>query len=131
MVKDSSQRGGEGAGTLERRAKELFDQSVERLDARTRSKLTRARNAALDELNKSQPRLQWLRGPAAGLVAATVLAAVVILWPRGGQMPETATLPLEDFDIVADAENLDMLEDVEFYAWLDEPVPGDANRHSG
>jgi hypothetical protein len=31
---------------------------------------------------------------------------------------ETDALVLEDIDIVADAENLEMLEDVEFYTWL-------------
>ena len=27
---------------------------------------------------------------------------------------------LEDLEIVADSENLELLQDVEFYAWLDE-----------
>lgn len=117
---------------FERQTRELFDDSVERLDGRTRSKLTQARNAALEELKKSPPRLQWLRTPVAGLVAASVLAVAIVLWPSGSQTPEGGVLPLEDFDIVADAENLDMLQDVEFYVWLeDQPSADDLTNHSG
>jgi hypothetical protein len=45
---------------LEERARELFEESVERLDARTRSKLTQARNRALDEAKKGAARRRWI-----------------------------------------------------------------------
>jgi hypothetical protein len=46
---------------------------------------------------------------------------------RSGAESGAGALALEDIDIVADSENLDMLEDVEFYQWLDDaPDP-----HSG
>ena len=41
---------------------------------------------------------------------------------------ETGALALEDIDIVADSENFEMLEDVEFYMWLDDAT---ADQHSG
>ncbi|MGH8178639.1 MAG: hypothetical protein ACREV5_20465 [Steroidobacter sp.] len=108
-------------------AKALFDESVERLDARTCSRLTQARHAALDELEKSRPmRARWLWAPAAGLAAA-VLAVLVGSWP-GSEPAAPESLLLEDFDLVAGTENLELLQDVEFYAWLAEqpPAPTDA-----
>lgn len=122
MVKESDE--------FERRTKELFDESVERLDGRTRSKLTQARNAAIEELKKAPSRWHWLRTPMAGLVAATVLAVAVVMWPSG-RSSDSGVLPLEDLDIVADADNIDMLQDVEFYAWLEDQGGGDATNHSG
>ena len=37
-------------------------------------------------------------------------------------------MALEDIDIVADSESFEMLEDVEFYTWLQDVAP---DRHSG
>ena len=41
---------------LERKARTLFEDSVERLDAHTRSKLTQARNRAVDEVKQGATR---------------------------------------------------------------------------
>ena len=104
---------------LERKARALFDESVERLDGRTRSRLTQARNRAVDELRSGAVRRRWLRGPA-GLAAAMVVGAAVMLWAgvsRNPQFPGDA--PLDDLAIVADAEDLELLRDVEFYTWLE------------
>jgi hypothetical protein len=115
---------------FEARSKELFDESVERLDGRTRSKLTQARHAALEELRDGKTRWHGFRLPAAALATVAVAAVLVVTWtglnqsaaPGGG-------LPLDDFDIVADSDNLEMLQDVEFYAWLDDA--GVPDPHSG
>lgn len=105
---------------FEDKARALFEDSVERLDASTRSKLTQARNRALDEVNKGAARRRWLWAPAGG-VALAVVVAVVMLNPGGSRPRGEAGAPgLEDIDIVADSENLDMLQDVEFYMWLDD-----------
>ena len=110
---------------LERKARALFENSVEQLDARTRSKLTQARNRALDEVKRSAPQRRWIWAPAGGVALAVVVAVVL---SSGGlrSSPETGTLALEDIDIVADSENFEMLEDVEFYMWL-EDAPADQN----
>lgn len=100
------------------KARALFDESVERLDARTRSKLTQARNRALDEVKKGARR-RWIWAPAGGFAVAAVLAVGVVLWQdRTPQQPGAAAI--EDLEIVADSENIELLQDVEFYAWLDE-----------
>ena len=121
---------------FERRAKEWFDDGVERLDARTCSKLTQARNAAVDELQRVHgPGAPWhaLRmlvpglsgvgraGMAASLGAALVAAVAVIAWQGDERNPVPGALPLDDLEIVADADSLEMLEEVEFYAWLNQP----------
>ncbi|HEY7638504.1 MAG TPA: hypothetical protein VH814_02180 [Steroidobacteraceae bacterium] len=107
-----------GDNELERKARTLFENSVEQLDARTRSKLTQARNRALDEVKKGAGQRRWIWAPIGGAALAAVAAVVVV---SGGLRSgtETGALALEDIDIVADSENLDMLEDVEFYQWLD------------
>lgn len=99
---------------LERKAQALFEDSVERLDARTRSKLTQARNRALDEVKQGAARRRWVWAPAGGFALAAVIAVGVVLWPGRGPQPDAA---VEDLEIAADS---DLLKDVEFYAWLDE-----------
>jgi hypothetical protein len=102
------------------KARALFEDSVERLDARTRSKLTQARNRALDEVKKGAARRRWIWAPAGGFALAAVVAAGVVLWAGRPSQPGPAAL--EDLEIVADSEDLELLrdQDVEFYAWLDE-----------
>ena len=105
---------------LEERSRELFDESVERLDARTRSRLNQARQRALDEIKKGSARRYWLGAPLGGLAAAALIALILI---RSGGEPtapagENASMPLDDFDIVADADNFELIQDVEFYSWL-------------
>ena len=113
---------------LEQRSRELFEDSVGRLDARTRSRLNQARQQALNELNKGATRRYWLMAPLGGLAAA-VLIAVVMLSGRETVAPpsESAALPLDDFDIVADADSLELLQDVEFYSWLADASGPEAN----
>jgi hypothetical protein len=104
---------------FEDKARALFEDSVERLDANTRSKLTQARNRALDEVNKGAVRRRWLWAPAGGVALAAIVAVVMLNAGGSRSGGDTGALALEDIDIVADSENLDMLEDVEFYMWLD------------
>jgi hypothetical protein len=113
---------------LEQRSRELFEDSVGRLDAHTRSRLNQARQQALTELNKGVTRRYWLTAPLGGLAAAVVIAMVMM---SGRESPapsqESAALPLDDFDIVADADSLELLQDVEFYSWMAEASGPDAN----
>ena len=102
------------------RARALFEQSVEELDANTLSRLNRGRQAALAELEKgatSGIRFgQWV--PAAGVAAAAVVA--VALW--NGNMPADSVAPpseVTDFEILLAEDSFEMLEDLEFYAWID------------
>jgi hypothetical protein len=112
---------------LEERSRELFESSVERLDARTRSRLNQARQRALDEIKKGSTRRYWLGAPLGGLAAAALIALVLIRGGEVGAPQDNGNLPLDDFDIAADADSFEMLRDVEFYSWLAETgaVAGD------
>jgi hypothetical protein len=103
---------------FEERSRALFDDSVERLDARTRSRLNQARQQALAEMNKGSARRYWIGAPLGGLVAAAVIALILIR--PDGEAPglEKPGTMLDDFDIVADADNFELIQDVEFYSWL-------------
>ena len=101
------------------RAGRLFDESVERLDGNALSRLNQGRQAALAELGSGRPalrRTRWL--PATGVVAAALVTVVIMRGP--GEVgfveePVTAT----DFEILLDEQSLEMLEELEFYSWLE------------
>ena len=107
-----------------RRAREVFDASVESLDAETRARLSRARFEAVEAVDRARsPR--WRTWVPAAAVAATVVVAVAI-W----RAPERAELPvavaasgdaaLDAVEMLADGEALDLVEnDLAFYDWLD------------
>jgi hypothetical protein len=109
---------------FEARSRELFKETVDGLDARTRSRLTRARHLALQAATSStgQSRARvWL--PFAAAACALVLA--VALWmgaPHRALSPASAEHPtaLEDLDIVASNDELELFDDdVDFYRWVD------------
>ena len=97
-------------------AKALFDESVDKLDAATLSTLNQCRQRALAEAH-AQPT-QWLRWvPAAGMAAATLLVVMVILPDPASIQPVPAEVT--DMEILLGEDSIEMLEDLEFYAWID------------
>jgi hypothetical protein len=98
-------------------AKQLFDESVEGLDGETRSRLNRGRQAALEELKTGKSVwVQW--APVAGVAAAAVVA--VVLWT--GNPPTDVVTPeasASDFEILLTEDSLEMLEDLEFFSWIE------------
>lgn len=104
---------------LTTQAKALFDDSVERLDAATLSRLNQGRQKALQEIRDTGSAGEWARWvPAGGLAAAAVVA--VALWqgaPVEHSAPAAGTAT--DFEIMLSEDSLDMLEELEFYSWID------------
>ena len=107
----------------ERRARELFDTSVEGLDGETRSRLNRARHEALAEAERARhgPWRDWL--PAAA--AASLAVVAVVLWRMPGDAPDRSaagadsTPAAEVVEMLATSEGIDVTsDDPEFYAWL-------------
>jgi len=115
---------------FETRSRALFQDSVDGLDMRIRSRLTQARSAALEA---AQRRPSWWLGwkvwtPAAGVTAAAILG--VVLWlglppgHQGGTVADAQT-SFEDLDLVASSDEgstdaLDMLQDdIDFYSFAD------------
>ncbi|TLZ27985.1 MAG: hypothetical protein E6K25_11515 [Gammaproteobacteria bacterium] len=107
---------------FERNARVLLEQSLSRIDGRTRSRLNQARQAALEAAGAR--RTAWWRSltlmPTVGAAAAALLVAVV-LWHRqpAGEPPVLEAQHAEDMDLLADSEALELLDgwDGPFYEW--------------
>jgi hypothetical protein len=109
-------------------AKGAFDDSVERLDGAALSRLNQGRHAALEQLASGRSKAAWTRWAPAGGVAAAALLTMIVM-----RAPEMESMPVEvvsDFEILLEDENLQMLEDLEFYSWLDD-VDLDASGNVG
>jgi hypothetical protein len=113
--------------SFEERSRALFNDSVDGLDFALRSRLTQARNAAIEAA--SAKRRPWFTRVGvlapAGMSAAAVLGAV--LW-LGSPLAQHAVRVnndgqpnLEDLELVAsDSDAMDMLQDdIEFYDWAE------------
>lgn len=114
---------------LERRARELFESSVRELDARTASRLARARAAAVAELDSHRrPAWHWA-GPVA--VAASAALVAVLLTRAPGETPapvaaSDAAAGIEALELLTAGDDLELAaEDPEFYAWLELAVLDD------
>ena len=106
---------------LEVRSKAAFDASVSELNASVRSRLTQARFAAVAELeHRSRSRWQRFWMPAAGLAATALIVALVVVPQLNRADRSAATLADDDIPILLDTDNIEMIEDMEFYAWLDD-----------
>ncbi len=110
------------ARDFEERTKLLFDESVAALDGQTRSKLTQARYRALEELTE-RTRPAWSRSWLPAGVAAAVALLSLTLW-QGQMGPSTQggfdVAAVTDLELLLGEEELDMIEELEFYAWLEE-----------
>ncbi len=101
---------------LAQEAKIVFDASVDELDAATLSTLNQSRQRALAGVHaQPTPWLRWV--PAAGMAAAALLAVMVIL-------PDPANIQalpaaVTDMEILLGEDSIEMLEDLEFYTWID------------
>ena len=115
----------DGDDFLERRAREIFEDSVESLDAQTRSRLNVARQSAIQELEAGAARgwTAWARI----LAVAGVAALAVVLWrgPGGDEGSQSTAngspAGLDPLEFVVSGEDLDLVSgDLDFYAMLEE-----------
>ena len=107
---------------FERNARVVLEQSLSRIDGRTRSRLNQARQAALEAAGARRTGWRSLTlMPTVGAAAAALLVAVV-LWQRqpAGEPPVLEPQhAAEDMDLLADSEALELLDgwDGPFYEW--------------
>lgn len=121
------------------RSRDLLEASASGLDGAAVSRLNRARQHALAQLEPA-PRgagaLRWLGGAAvtAGLALVLWRASMLPTLPAASNPADAAPLPAApvlsraqaddapvaapDFELLADAESLALVEELEFYAWL-------------
>lgn len=110
---------------IAREAKALFDASVDELDAATLSTLNQVRHRALEDAQS--PRSEWMRWmrwvPAAGVASAALIAVMVAL--PGPSEVEVMPAAMADMEILLGEDSIEMLEELEFYSWLDMTVASD------
>jgi hypothetical protein len=113
---------------LEIRSRLILEEGLSRIDARTRSRLNQARQAAVAAAARPSYLARWL-GPLgrqalmpAGVTAVAVLVAVFVL--SGGHQLTTAVADnpagaLDVLDLVTDDDAMNLLEDNDssFYEW--------------
>jgi len=104
---------------FEQRARGAFDASVDAVDAQTRSRLNRARQAALAELDRREHSTMlraWL--PAGALAAAAAIVLLMTQSPSGNITPDDVAAGAAIAELPASDEDIDLVsEDPEFYAW--------------
>ncbi len=98
---------------------------ADELDAATRSRLNQARQAALASMPAASAGRRpfgapgWLAAATLGVVAFGVWQVVEspdTLPPAGPALPGVAAAP--DLELLLGEEDLEMLEDLEFFAWM-------------
>lgn len=100
---------------LERRVRAALDEAAARLPATRAARLAAARARAV-EAARGRRRLRLV--PAAVAAAAAAVAGVALLRPwRAAAPPPEA---VEDIEILTAAEPLELIEDLDFYRWLEE-----------
>jgi hypothetical protein len=121
-----------GTADFESRLHALLAESAQRVGGHARSRLNQARHAALAEAARPRRwrlpqrlaaragrRLVWM--PAAGMVAAALLVAVM-LWPHAPQgypAVDASHATVEDLGLLADRDGMELMQngDGQFYEW--------------
>ena len=132
-----------------RRTRALLEASAASLPARTRSRLTRARYAALEQhaaIRTAGARALWQRALPAGAVSAAVLAVLLLVGgpraPQPRQASVTGAASGDDLELLADRDALALAQDqgasdadtgvdYEFYAWAVSAAQDEAGNGAG
>lgn len=117
-----------------RDAERLLHRSAEQLDVATMERLKRARQNALAAYGRGikgpfRLGLRWQPALGAAAVCATALIAVGLWMGQATRAPSPGATPVPvsagagsaaDLEVVlVDDDNLEMIEDLEFYDWLE------------
>ena len=99
--------------------KTALDDTTNNLDATTRSGLTAARYKALDQKDNKRALIPWSipTGAFASLAAALL---VFSLW-SGNSVQDNSSM-IEDMELLSSNESFDLLEELEFYEWLESQI---------
>lgn len=96
------------------RTKAVLDRAVGEVAQSDVLRLQRARLAALGVCSYRTPWVAWI----SGLAVASVAVLAVFLWMLQPASQQHAVVPLDDFELVTSAENVELAEDLEFFHWL-------------
>ncbi len=125
---------------FEKKLKDALEEKAAGLDASTLSRLRQAREQALDT------PIPWWRSlhagatvnlggvlgrhaaPAAALLGVLVLISLLLLASLSNNSGIADTSDLELLEIVSLDTDLELVEELDFYHWLEEQVPQDMNQ---
>lgn len=96
-----------------RQVKQHLDQHADDIDELTLARLRSMRKTALDRSTRGKRR--WL--PVTGFATAAAALLAVLIWQQG---LNHSSLSAGDWELLASGEELELIEDWEFYAWLEE-----------
>ena len=102
--------------TFEKKLMDDLRSTEKNLDPEIKKQLTAGRKKLIDGYQRAWYRkLRWAMWPATGMVTASVLMFMILLSPL-------SPLTLHDTLIVDEqsSENIDLLDDLDFYYWLSE-----------
>ena len=105
------------------RTKGALDESVDALDGATLSRLNRARQAALDSSRPRAFRPAFLGAGAAAALSAVLVLALTLHPGDPARVSTAGADAAADFEMLSSQDTLDLVEDQEFYAWLDAQSP--------
>jgi len=96
-------------------SRKKLDETIDDMDGVTRARLAAMRRQAMVP---NQSRRDWWLPVS----LATAMTALALVWmippPQGGSDMDMAAI--EDMDLLAADVEMDLLEDVEFYQWLND-----------
>ena len=101
------------------RTKAVLDESEEDLDANTLSRLRQARTRALHGEERRKPRSWfWFSFPSAAGMATALVAVLVALFYITRPPVQEPNKSIGDLEILASNDQLELYENLDFYAWL-------------
>lgn len=110
--------------SFEQKVKKSLDSNLQQLDVDTRQQLARRRQLAL-----AKPSNKWLQAsywmPAGSLALGSLFAAIMVFNPGPNSSQPANHDQLAVFEWLDNAEELDVMTDPDFYAWIDETLAED------
>jgi hypothetical protein len=106
--------------SFEKRVKADLRKIVDGTSPALRARIAKATSAAIDEAQRPAPR-RWLPTlvPVGGVAAVAVMVVAVQLLKQPAAPDKLAPIPPADVALLLNVDNLDLLEQMEFYLWLD------------
>jgi negative regulator of sigma E activity len=101
------------------RVRARLEQGADQLNVYTVQRLARARTAALNGERAQRRSRPWLL-PALGAAVAAVLVVSVTLQVMHKPDAAVADVATLDLELLTSHDDLELYQDLEFYAWLDD-----------
>lgn len=107
---------------LEAEAITVLNQELELLDSHTLHRLRNARVMALSQQQRtfgiSKKHVKWITGASASLAIASILILMIV--PNVLQSNQLS--PFDDIEMLTTEADMDVVNQLEFYEWLDESL---------